>query len=164
MPPEAHSVVHPKDLQKRHFLTPKMSYSRYSNFDLCRGPWDRNVIPRYSCLPPLTFFRKFWPWSCGNLNGWSRTPWRSDSQGASLGRRFGHSHVLGSARSGGFVLLVVWFRRARCAVPQGALTAHYCILNVPVCSFLPTGQPHTPCIACVFQRFFWMEHDNPTIS
>ena len=37
-PKKAHLNGSKGDPQKRHFLTPKMSFSRFSNFDLCRGP------------------------------------------------------------------------------------------------------------------------------
>ena len=37
MPPKAHLNGSEGDPQKGIFLTPKMSFSRFSNFDLCRG-------------------------------------------------------------------------------------------------------------------------------
>ena len=37
MPQKADLNGSTRDPQKRHFLTPEMSFSRFSNFDLCRG-------------------------------------------------------------------------------------------------------------------------------
>ena len=37
MPPRPHLNGSKRNPQRRHFLTPKMSFSRFSHFDLCRG-------------------------------------------------------------------------------------------------------------------------------
>ena len=46
--PKAHLNGSKKDLQKRNFSTPKLSFSRFSNFDLCRGTLGSQNLPDVS--------------------------------------------------------------------------------------------------------------------